>query len=778
MTSEKLSADEIFAEALLRPQGAERAKYLDEVYGDNPAARQRIDRLLRAHAEAQSFLESPAEDPLATEARRPSIAELPGAEIGPYKLLEQIGEGGFGIVFMAEQTRPVRRQVALKIIKPGMDTKEVVARFEAERQALALMDHPNIAKVYDAGTTGEPGGVSPGRPYFVMELVHGVPITEFCDSQKLPHAQRLALFIDVCRAVQHAHQKGVIHRDLKPSNVLVTLHDDRAVPKVIDFGVAKAVGQELTEKTLFTHYGQMIGTPTYMSPEQAQLSGLDVDTRSDVYSLGVLLYELVTGTTAFDEASLKQAGFDEMRRIIREDDPPRPSERVSTLKNDLLSTVADRRQIDPRKLGQSLRGEMDWIVMKCLEKDRNRRYESAGNLARDIERYLHDEPVQACPPSASYRFKKFIRRNKVAAAFIALLLISVAGLTISNIATKRERDAKATALADANAVSFLLQEMLASSFPDQVKDSQYTVRELLDEFSAKLDEHLRGQSDVEAAIRSVIGRSYWRLGAFDQADLNLKRALDLRRQSLGQNDERVADALCAYAWNLAEQGRIAEGESCIREALSIYRKHDAKLQMINAEADALYYLVLAQLRRNDRAAFRATCKELINLPVRSEYVVLNSRPVWPLCLASDALDDMSELVMRAERFVADNSLHQGHYGPYVLGAALFRAGRYPEAVKQLELSIAAYPTDLPHGFDTLNYQRLLLAMTQWKLGQKHEARQLLRETRPSVDKEIEAPTTRWNRRTSLELLRDEATSLIASADAIAIESSSQSADKP
>jgi tetratricopeptide (TPR) repeat protein len=521
-----------------------------------------------------------------------------------------------------------------------------------------------------------------------------------------------------------------------------------------------------------------VGTPLYMSPEQAELSPLGVDTRSDIYSLGVLLYELLTGSTPLDKERLHAATYDELRRIIREEEPPRPSARISTLAADLATTVAEHRRTDARRLRQTVRGELDWIVMKCLEKDRNRRYESTGSLARDVERFLNDEPVQACPPSAVYRLRKYARRNKVALAFVVLFLAAFVYLVYSNIAIKQERDAKATALADANAVSFLLQEMLASSYPDKVKDSQYTVRELLDDFSAKMAEHLRGQPDVEAAIRSVIGRSYWRMAVFDQADLNLKRALDLRRQSLVQGDVRIADSLCAYAWNLAEQGRVAEGESCIREALSIYRMHDANPQVINATADALYYLVLAQLRRNDTAGFQATCKVLTNLPVRSEYVVFNARPVWPLCLAPDALDDLSELVMRAEGFVADNSLDQGHYGRYVMGAALFRAGRYSEAAKQLEQSIAAYPTDLPHGFDTLNYQRLLLVMTQWKLGQKHDARRLLRETRPAVDKEIEAPTTRWNRRTSLELLRDETEALVGSADANQNERASQGKVKP
>ena len=351
-------------------------------------------------------------------ASTPVAVEGPGAAVGPYKLLEQIGEGGFGVVFMAEQTQPVRRKVALKVLKPGMDTRQVVARFEAERQALALMEHPNIAHVFDGGATAS------GRPYFVMELVRGVPITAFCDENHLGVRERLGLFVDVCQAVQHAHQKGIIHRDLKPSNVLVTLHDDKAVVKVIDFGIAKATGQQLTEKTLFTNFAQMIGTPLYMSPEQAQMSGLDIDTRTDIYALGVLLYELLTGTTPFDRERLRTAGYDELRRIIREEEPPKPSTRLNTL-GQAAATVSTNRRSDPKKLSRVMRGELDWIVMKALEKDRNRRYESASAFAADVGRYLADEPVQACPPSAGYRFRKFARRNKTVLATGMALAVAV-----------------------------------------------------------------------------------------------------------------------------------------------------------------------------------------------------------------------------------------------------------------------------------------------------------------------------------------------------------------
>jgi serine/threonine-protein kinase len=406
--------------AAVRCPVAEREAYLAEACAGDDDLRREAQELLDAHVAAGSFLEPPPPDLDATR-ELPQVSERPGTVIGPYKLLEQIGEGGFGVVFLAAQTQPVRRKVALKVLKPGMDTRQVVARFEAERQALALMDHSNIARVFDGGATAS------GRPYFVMELVKGVPIAEFCDQNHLGIRERLELFVSVCQAVQHAHQKGIIHRDLKPSNVLVTVHDTTPVVKVIDFGVAKALGQELTDKTLFTGFAQMIGTPLYMSPEQAGQSGLDVDTRSDIYSLGVLLYELLTGTTPFDKERLHQAGYDELRRIIREEDPARPSARVSTLAQ-AATTVFANRQSDPRRLRRLFRGELDWIVMKALEKDRNRRYETASAFAADGQRYLNDEPVQAAPPSAWYRFRKFARRNQTGLTVAGLVLFFMASL--------------------------------------------------------------------------------------------------------------------------------------------------------------------------------------------------------------------------------------------------------------------------------------------------------------------------------------------------------------
>jgi len=474
----------IYHEAISKPP-KERKAYIEAACGDDTELLARIEALLKARDVKDSFLEVPALDPDITLDESP-ISERPGTIIGRYKLLEQVGEGGFGVVYMAQQEKPIHRKVALKIIKLGMDTKSVIARFEAERQALAMMDHPNIAKVLDAGAT------ETGRPYFVMELVKGMPITEYCDKNNLDTQQRLELFIDVCKAIQHAHQKGIIHRDIKPTNVMITLHDGKPVPKVIDFGIAKATYQRLTEKTVFTRYAQMIGTPEYMSPEQAEFSGLDVDTRTDIYSLGVLLYELLTGATPFDAQELREAGYIEIQRIIRETEPLKPSTRLSTMGN-ILTDVAKHRHIQPDQLRKIVRGDLDWIVMKTLEKDRTRRYETASELARDIERHLIDEPVAAGPPSTVYRLRKFIRRNRALVTSAAIvLMVLVAGIVVSTIfgigqaraRTEAERaraEAELHAGAKADIMMYVQMGMLAQGV-------NATVGEVLDTMSKNTEQ--------------------------------------------------------------------------------------------------------------------------------------------------------------------------------------------------------------------------------------------------------------------------------------------------
>jgi serine/threonine protein kinase/tetratricopeptide (TPR) repeat protein len=590
---ETMSEQSLFIAALERDP-SERGAFLASACAGNASLRGRVEKLLLAHEHAAKFMEEPAA-PHADTIDEP-VTELPGTMIGPYKLLQQIGEGGMGTVYMAEQTHPVQRKVALKLIKAGMDTRQVIARFEAERQALALMDHPNIAKVLDAGTTDSPlapvlggeGSGARGRPYFVMELVKGVSITKYCDGHHLTPKERLELFVPVCQAVQHAHQKGIIHRDLKPSNVLIALYDGKPVPKVIDFGVAKAMGQKLTEETLFTQFGQVVGTLEYMSPEQAEPNQLDIDTRSDIYSLGVLLYELLTGTTPIQRKRLKEAAVLEALRIIREEEPPKPSTRLSTTEE--LPSIAANRGSEPKKLSGLVRGELDWVVMKALEKDRNRRYETASAFAADVQRYLNDEPVLACSPSAPYRLRKFARRHRraltVAGTFTAALVIAAVGLAVSTILTSRayraERLAHEQAKVDfqraLDAVELMLTEVGQEQLAD-VPQMEQVRRKLLEDALSFYRQFLK-ERGAEPALRLGTGRAY-RVVADIYKMLSENDKAEEHYQQAQQILEKLADedpASAEYGHQLAtahqrrasllyELGRFPEADQAYLAAL-------------------------------------------------------------------------------------------------------------------------------------------------------------------------------------------------------------------
>ncbi|MCX6953027.1 MAG: serine/threonine-protein kinase, partial [Verrucomicrobia bacterium] len=592
---------EIFTAALQLPVVA-RAAFLEHACGGDGALHQRVEVLLKAHGEAGDFLEQPPEASISPAFSTGFAGEKPGDWIGRYKLLDQIGEGGCGVVYMAEQVEPVRRRVALKIIKPGMDTRSVIARFEAERQALALMDHPNIAKVFDAGATGS------GRPYFVMELVRGTKITTYCDEHALPTEDRLKLFIQVCQAVQHAHQKGIIHRDLKPANILVTTAENCAPsPIVIDFGIAKATtNQPLTDKTLFTAFEMLIGTPAYMSPEQAVQGSVDVDTRTDIYSLGVLLYELLTGTTPFDAGELLKAGLDEVRRAIREQDPARPSARLGRMTREQQTTVAQRRKAEPPGLIRVMSGDLDWITMKALEKNRARRYETASGLAADVNRFLINETVAARPPSASYRLRKAVSRHKllfVVLGSVALLL--VASLTAIAASLSKERQARREADADrlkalaeagkSRQVTQFLEEMLQGVGPSVALGRDTTLlREILDKTAARAEKELADQPATLAELQSRIGDVYLQLALYADSEKMVRSAWAIYQRLYGeQNRVEVAATLKQLGQVLQKQSRYPEAEKSLRDALARQRalfgaEHREVAATLNELSSVLY----------------------------------------------------------------------------------------------------------------------------------------------------------------------------------------------
>ena len=578
----------LFALALSKPT-AKRAAWLDAECEGDMALRARLDALLAAHEAPDESLSKNKEASSAKATIKLELADAPdeavGQTLGRYKLMERLGEGGCGVVYVAEQTQPVRRRVALKVIKLGMDTKAVVARFEAERQALAMMDHPNIAKVLDAGTTDQ------GRPYFVMELVRGIRITDYCDQNQLTTAERLDLFIKVCQAIQHAHQKGIIHRDIKPSNILVTLHDGVPVPKVIDFGIAKATEGRLTDATVYTQLHQFIGTPAYMSPEQAEMSGLDIDTRSDIYSLGVLLYELLAGSTPFDAKELMASGIDQMRKTIREKEPVRPSTRFATLKGDDLTTTAKRRSADKSKLMHQLKGDLDWIVMKCLEKDRTRRYETATGLAADLKRHLNNEPVIARPPSTAYRIQKAIRRNKISFAaatvvFGALLL----GIIATTWQSVRANHAKQEALAAQAQAEASEKQALAA----QANEARLRQQAEAEELAARQRAYA---SDMNVAQQQLAGN-------------NLGSALDLlnrQRPQPGQKDLRGWE--WRYLWGQTHS-----------DALFTLCKEPAEINSLSVSPDGLSVAIGSYHGGGVSVWDLRTRQELIRLAKNEEYV--------------------------------------------------------------------------------------------------------------------------------------------------------------
>jgi hypothetical protein len=723
-TTRERQARDIFLRAVEIASPEERATFVESACPGDGALRSRVQDLLDSHR-PDSFLEDPAVQIL-------SLADRPGDRIGRYKLLEKIGEGGMGVVYMAEQEEPVRRRVALKVIKLGMDTRQVVARFEAERQALALMDHPNIAKVLDGGATAT------GRPFFVMELVQGVPITQFCDQTRLSTPERIKLFLPVCHALQSAHQKGIIHRDIKPGNVLVALKAGVPHPMVIDFGVAKATNQKLTEKTFFTNFGAMIGTPAYMSPEQAEMSRLDVDTRSDIYSLGVLLYELLTGTTPFPEERLCSAGYNEMRRIIMEEEPERPSTRLRR-----RTVVGPRPQF--AALPSSLATDLDWVVMKCLEKDPARRYVTADGLALDVQRHLNDEPVLARPPSAAYRLKKLIKRNKlVFAAAAAVATALVVGLGVSSWLYLREKAARRravaaekaafTAAAKSEQVARFLADMLKSVGPSVALGRDTTMmREILDKTAERVGADLKDQPEVEAKLRAVIGNVYRALGDYGRAETMHRAAFTLRTNLFGLESLSVADSLNDLGNVLFSLGNLTNAQSAHQGALDIRRKllgpehRDVAASLNSLALDLCWQNRLRQAEDLDRQALSMRRKLLGE---EHEDTVESLENLAGVLSLEDKLPEAEALQRQALR------LNQNRFGlehPYValsmnnLADTLNAEARYSEAESTNRAALAMRRKLLGDDHPDVAASLFNLAASLMGLGRAPEAETAARE---------------------------------------------------